>query len=60
MFNTNRRRTMSPKATTAISGRRDRMKKVMSAVDRVSLGLMYALFIAVLPISAVGFVTHTI
>jgi hypothetical protein len=31
----------------------------MSAVDRVSLGLMYVLIIAMLPVSAVSVLTRT-
>ena len=36
-----------------------RLRKVMSAVDRVGLGLMYVLIIAMLPISAVSVLTRT-
>ena len=51
---------MSDQVTSANCGRRTRLRKVMSAVDRASLGLMYALFVAMLPIAAVGFLTRTV
>ena len=51
---------MSLQTTSAERGRRARMSKVMSVVDRVGLGLFYALAIAVLPVTAVGFLTRTV
>ena len=51
---------MSSQATSADRGRRVRMRKMMSVVDRVSLGLMYALVVCVLPATAVGFLSRTV
>ena len=51
---------MSSQTTSAKGGRRARMRKVMLVVDRVGLGLIYALAIAVLPLTAVGFLTRTV
>lgn len=51
---------MSLQATTAPRGGRIQMRKVMSVVDRVGLGLMYALVIAVLPLAAVGFLARIV
>ncbi len=51
---------MSYQANSADRAPRSRMRKVMAVVDRVGLGLMYALVIAVLPVTAVGFLTRTV
>jgi HD-like signal output (HDOD) protein len=51
---------MSSQATSADRGRRARITKIMSVVDRVGLGLMYALVVAVLPLTAVGFLNRTV
>ena len=51
---------MSSQATPATCGRRERMRKVMSVVDRTGLGLMYALIIIMLPVTAVGFLNRTV
>ena len=49
---------MSSQATA--TGRPDRVKKFMSIVDKAALGMMYAIVIAVVPITAVGFLTRTV
>lgn len=51
---------MSSQTTSAEGGRHARKRTIMSVVDRVALGLMYALVIAVLPVTAVGFITRTV
>ena len=45
--------------TTSANGRA-RMSRIMWVVDRVGLGLMYSLVIAVLPVAAVGLFTRTV
>jgi hypothetical protein len=51
---------MSFQATSIDRGWRERMRKVMSMVDRVALGLMYSLVIAMLPLTAVSVLTRTV
>jgi hypothetical protein len=50
---------MSYQATFVARGR-PALRKVMSVVDRVGLGLIYALVITVLPLSAVSVLTRTV
>jgi hypothetical protein len=40
--------------------RRSRTKRVMSALDRIGLGLIYAFVVAVIPMTAVGLWTRTV
>ena len=49
---------MSSQATAA--DRRDRVKKIMSIVDKAALGLVFTFAVAVLPFTAVGFLARTV
>jgi hypothetical protein len=39
---------------------RSRVRKVLKVVDRIGLGLIYAFVIAVLPFTAVGYLSRTV
>jgi hypothetical protein len=51
---------MSIQTTSIDRGWRERVRKVMSVVDQVSLGLMYSLVIAMLPVAAASVLTRTV
>jgi hypothetical protein len=51
---------MSTESTSAVRGERVRLRKFAKLVDRVSLGLLYAFVIALIPVSAIEFLSRTV